>query len=475
MNIKTKNQSADNTGTIKYKSYLFPVLFAFLLLGLQACNYEEIPDDLIVSPALSASFSVQGGQLWQGCSIGFSVDSLSANGSYFWEFGDNQTSTEESPEHSYNNPGTYTVSLTVSDGMDQKTETQSLLIYQTNKFENIRNLGSNDEGYHEVLITQEGDYLVVGTTRSIGAGNADIYLIKTTSSGALIWEKTLGDSGYEFASDIIAADNGYLVLGYSGGFVDLIKIDPNGNVLWEKNYPNSGDNNGESIIQTSDGGYAIAGRATQNFTYNMALLKVDANGNLQWTKNYGDNGDDIAYSLVETSDGGFILAGYNESAAALVKIDESGNLQWEKTLSQVGTYGAFHSIQPALDGGYIVCGSQSDISGDLFAYVAKVNESGTIIWDKSFGGTYSAFYDVEIASDNGYVFSGKHDDQPAGNSKAYLVKTDANGVLEWEKQFQGINAEARSVTKTTDCGYIAVGNANGACYQIKTDSQGDSN
>ena len=86
-------------------------------------------------------------------------------------------------------------------------------------------------------------------------------------------------------------------------------------------------------VATSDGGYVIAGnRGDGTGYYNFYLIKTDDSGNVQWTKAYGGEVDECAYSVVETSDGGYALAGATTSFGAgsadfwLVKTDELGNV-----------------------------------------------------------------------------------------------------------------------------------------------------
>jgi hypothetical protein len=101
---------------------------------------------------------------------------------------------------------------------------------------------------------------------------------------------------------------------------------------------------GLSLIQTSDGGYAIAGY-TKSFGAGEAdvyVVKLDANGNLQWTKTIGGTKRDVGSSLIQTSDGGYAIAGYTKSFGVggadvyVVKLDANGNLQWTKTIGGPG-------------------------------------------------------------------------------------------------------------------------------------------
>jgi len=102
--------------------------------------------------------------------------------------------------------------------------------------------------------------------------------------------------------------------------------------MWSQTYGGTSSDSAAAMVQTSDGGYAIAGY-TESFgagSYDFWLVKTDANGNLEWNQTCGGAGIEHAYSLVETSDGGYAIAGYTWSYGAgasdfwLVKTDEYG-------------------------------------------------------------------------------------------------------------------------------------------------------
>jgi len=134
-------------------------------------------------------------------------------------------------------------------------------------------------------------------------------------------------------------DGGYALAGYTESFgagnADcwLVKIDANGNAQWNQTYGGTSYDAARALVQTGDGGYALAGY-TSSFGvggYDCWLVKTDAAGNAQWNQTYGGKGIDWAIALVQTSDGGYALAGWTESFGAgstdfwLVKTDASGN------------------------------------------------------------------------------------------------------------------------------------------------------
>src|SRR6187399_2779834 len=88
--------------------------------------------------------------------------------------------------------------------------------------------------------TFDGGYVLAGYTSSFGAGNYDMYLIKTDAFGDTVWTRTLGGLNEDMGMAIIqTADSNLLLAGhaYSIGGSCMIKIDINGNVLRTKTYP----------------------------------------------------------------------------------------------------------------------------------------------------------------------------------------------------------------------------------------------
>jgi hypothetical protein len=116
-----------------------------------------------------------------------------------------------------------------------------------------------------------------------------------------------------------------------------------------------------SLIQTSDGGYAIAGK-TNSFSagsLDVYVVKLNASGNLQWTKTIGaKNRYSSKPSLIQTSDGGYAIAGDTKSFGAgesdicIVKLDKNGNACCAVSqTSQVGSGGRLGSATPSISSG----------------------------------------------------------------------------------------------------------------------------
>jgi predicted secreted protein len=184
--------------------------------------------------------------------------------------------------------------------------------------------GTDYDQAYSLVKTSNGGYALAGRTFSFGAGGSDVWLIKTDVSGNMEWNQTYGGTGYDVAYSLIkTSDDGFALAGSTGPDVAdsdfwLVKTDGSGNMEWNQTYGGTRSESASSLIETSDGGYALAG-GTRSFGHgnnDFWLVKTDGFGNMEWNRFYGEAENEIAYSLVETSDGGFALAGETGSIGA---------------------------------------------------------------------------------------------------------------------------------------------------------------
>jgi len=252
---------------------------------------------------------------------------------------------------------------------------------------------------------------------------------------------------------------------------------------WNKTYGGTGDDRVPSVIQTSDKGYAMAGR-TKSYgagSDDFWLVKTDSFGNAQWNKTYGGTGGDIAWSVIQTGDGGYAIAGWNGANALLVKTDSSGNMQWNKTYGGLGSDVAWSVIQTG-DGGYAIGGETSSYgAGSVDSWLIKTDSSGNAQWNKTYGGTnLDTCRSLIKTSDGGYALVGYTNSYGAGNLDFWLVKTDSSGNAQWNKTYGGTNYDiACSVVQTIGGGYAIAGYTNSYgvgsddFWLVKTDSAGN--
>ena len=253
--------------------------------------------------------------------------------------------------------------------------------------------GTNEERGFSVQQSTEGGYIIAGTTLSFGNGNYDVWLIKTDANGNEVWTQTFGGANYEEGLSVQQSnDGGYIITGTTLSFgngvanIYLIKTDGNGNQLWNKTFGGTNNNWSYSVQQTTDGGYIVIGYTNSfgNGAADVYLIKTDGSGNELWNKTFGGVNDDGGFSVQQTNDGGYVVAGYTKSVGNgdadvyLIKTDGSGNELWNKTFG--GTYedGGF-DVQQTTDGGYILTGKTLYAGGvDSDLYLIKTDGNGNV-------------------------------------------------------------------------------------------------
>ena len=204
--------------------------------------------------------------------------------------------------------------------------------------------------------TSDGGYIVVGYTESFGIGSSDVYLIKINPEGDILWTCTYGGSDSDWGRSVAQiSDGGYIIAGRTYSFgageddVYLIRTDADGDTIWTHTYGGSIYDHGRSVAQISDGGYIITGR-TYSFgagEWDVYLIRTDADGDSIWTCTYGGSGRDEGRSVDQTSDGGYIITGGTSSFGSgsydvyIVKIDSDDILEWESTIPLTLSLSAF--------------------------------------------------------------------------------------------------------------------------------------
>jgi hypothetical protein len=241
---------------------------------------------------------------------------------------------------------------------------------------------ASQAGGYSVQQTADGGYVITGVRGD------DIYLIKTDDDGNLLWSKTYGGTDIDFGNSVQQTiDGGYIIAGYTRSFgagnadIYLIKTDGNGDTLWSKTYGGTEYDIGNFVQQTTDGGYIITGE-TWSFTVSpndIYLIKTDANGDTLWTKTFGGGSDNYGTCVQQTTDAGYILAGYAGTfgnGTILIKTNAFGDTLWTKSFGGWG--GDSYSVQQSTDGGYIILASDDLGTGTgLYDfYLIKTDSSG---------------------------------------------------------------------------------------------------
>jgi hypothetical protein len=349
--------------------------------------------------------------------------------------------------------------------------------------------GRVDDFGRSVQETQDGGYIITGTTSSFGASPPDVYLIEADSLGDTLWTRTYGgvrgDYGYSVQQ---TQDGGYIVAGgtysFGAGYYDvyLVKVDSSGDTLWTRTYGGSDYDIGYSVRQTQDGGYIITGMTRSFGAQDQVLLvKVDSLGDTTWIRTFGGDQDDRGNSVRQTQDGGYIVAGTSNSFGSgqsqvyLVRTDSLGDTLWTRAAGGIAGY----SVELDSDGTYTAVGLASSLY-DSDVYLIKLDSLGEILWANSCGGTKDdGGYSIQQTQDGGYIIAGGTYSYFGDSCDVYLVRTDSLGDTLWTRTYGGVFwDEGNSVWEDRDGGYVVAGYTSsfGAggfdFYLIKTDEDG---
>jgi hypothetical protein len=310
--------------------------------------------------------------------------------------------------------------------------------------------GGTDQG-RSVQQTTDGGYIIAGWTNSIGAGNYDVYIIKTDNIGNQVWAKAFGGIGSDMAHKIKqTSDGGYIIVGETESFgqgkeytpdVWLIKIDSSGNKQWDQTFGGNEEDVGYDVEQTFDGGYIIVG-GSYSFANGrrVYVIRTQANGNLMWQKTFdlgGINHNGYASCIQKTKDGLYAIAadiytswfnGYytiekNYTYFLLTDNDGANISDWDVGEHRVGS-----AVRQTIDGAYVISGLESGAP-----LLFKSWGNGNDIWSKIYPGEMDvdAGTGLQIDLDGGFILTSISREN--FTRRTILIKTDSSGNLLWQK------------------------------------------
>jgi hypothetical protein len=274
--------------------------------------------------------------------------------------------------------------------------------------------------------TLDGGYLLAGYTHNLTpAQNIDTLLLKIDKDGGVIWQKTYGgsDTDIVYAADQ-TREGGYVIAGYTNSFgaggkdILIMKLSSAGDIIWQKVYGTSqSDEEALSVQQTLDGGFVVAGnmQSCSLGLKDILVLKLNPQGDIMWTKLYGQEEEyDYVASIKQTPDGGYILGGHVSAFDTgggnmqVIKTDASGTAVWHTTLGG-NLFDRIYSLDLTIDGGYVLAGASLSFGqGGDDLWIIKLNSSGVVQWQRTYGGENDDIaHDIRQTSDGGYIVAGR--------------------------------------------------------------------
>jgi hypothetical protein len=325
---------------------------------------------------------------------------------------------------------------------------------------------------------------------------------KEDNGSTILGSILYGGSSNDYGSDIIRTADGGLALLSSvmssdgdipsnKGSYDfwLLKTDKDGAKTWEKSFGGLLYDWGNAIVQSSDGGFAMAGCTKSNDgditgnhnpgTADACIIKTDGNGVAVWKFVWGGTAEDVATDILSTADGGFIVCGYtlskdgdlptsvSSSDGFILKLNPSGSKVWQTITGGISADG-FNSLTETADGCYIAAGytyssdgAFSTNNGGYDGLLVKFDAAGKIKWQKLLGTIDNeSFLSVTKTADDGFAAAGSfcNSSQLTNTYDMLLVKTDSAGNVDWERKPGGSSYDiATSVTTASDGNILLTG------------------
>lgn len=418
---------------MKLLTYIF-VLSVFLLNSQTAPTIEwdktiggNIEDNFTKLKALNNGFIIGGysrsnisGDKTEDTngSWDFWVVKLDEAGNIEWQNTIGGASAEDSFTMSTTNDNGFIIGgISASSISGDKTEDSNNGDYWVLKLDNLGNIewqntigGSNVDELNSVSQTSDGGYILGGSSNSpisfdkteASHGMRDYWVVKLNSSGAIVWQNTIGGDNNDILRSIEETNDGGFILGGTssssisgdksensvGADYWVVKLNSSGNIVWQNTISGNLDDSLLVAIKTSDNGYILGGSSNSgiandkteetNGSLDFWVVKLDANGNIAWQNTIGGSGYDELGSIIETNDGSFVLGGLSNSNISgdktenskgafdfwLIKINQTGDLTWQKTIGGNADDGLY-SVDQTSDNGFILGGiSNSNTSSD---------------------------------------------------------------------------------------------------------------
>ncbi len=391
-------------------------------------------------------------------------------------------------------------------------------------------IGTNaDDEIWSCIPTSDGGYFLGGhSTGDISfdksedaIGHFDYWVVKLNSSGDIVWQNTIGGTGPDylwFTQQTL--DSGFILCGYSGSGISgdktelsnggddfwIIKLNSSGELEWQNTIGGDYLDIALSIDQSSDGGYILGGYTGSDISgdktengfgdWDYWVLKIDSIGNIEWQKTLGGSNNDILFSVLQTFSGEYLVGGYSSSGITgnktvaskgsndywIIKLSIYGDILWQKSIGG-SSNDELKILKQSADGGFLLGGSSySGISGDKTEvsrgswdfWIVKMDEAGTIEWDKTIGGsTIDYLNSMDLTFDGNFILGGYSNSSISGDKTEasfggpvfgadyWAVKLAETGEILWQKVVGGSGDDLLfAIHATADYGYFLGGWSN---------------
>ena len=304
--------------------------------------------------------------------------------------------------------------------------------------------GGSDMDSGLAITLDSSDYIyLAGFTRSFGAGNMDMVLVKYNSSGKQQWNTTWGGSIVDIASGVAldSSDNIYLAgrtINFGAGNMDMVLVKYNNlgeqqwNITWGGSLSDTGN---ELVVDSSDNIYLVGYTTSFGAGGNdMILVKYNSLGQQQWNTTWGGANHDLGYAIgLDSLNNIYIMGGANSTFfdpshpivtdIVLVKYNSSGSQQWNTTWGGSDNDSGHGIAINSVNDIYLAGRTDSFSTGDTDMVIVKYNSAGEQQWNTTWGGSGGDYVnEIEIDSSNNIYITGGTNSSGATGDDMVLIK-----------------------------------------------------
>jgi hypothetical protein len=291
----------------------------------------------------------------------------------------------------------------------------------------------DESDFRHVLKTNDG-FILIGNTFT-STGNYDGMIVKTDENGNTVWNLTIGNSEIDTLLSGTETSDGIVVVGIAASYSNntshawVIKTSSDGTVLWNKTYGPAGDSAARALVPADNDSCVIAGytNSTTQGEYEFWIFKIDSEGMLLWNRTYGGSESQKALALAKTADGYLIVGDTHMASGAvnalMIRTDLDGNLEWQKTFGG-DNFDSPSDVIPMSSGGFVIAGfTFSWGSGQRDFWLFEINDSGDTVWSCTQGReNYEEAYYVYQTGELEFVLVGWTNSIGNGLYDMYAVK-----------------------------------------------------
>ena len=364
--------------------------------------------------------------------------------------------------------------------------------------------GGSEMDYAEgVCARPQSGWLICGYSQSVegpfagNQGGDDMYVASIASDGTLEGIQLYGSTGFDRAESIIpVAGGGYAMIGRAGENDGDLNVDVTGssdawfgmldeslNLVSQLGFGGNSLDEGMALIQTSDGGFLLAGETISSDdafgphlgSRDVFLIKLSSDLTTEWIRSYGGSSIDAVEDVLEVEDG-FVVAGESQSTDLdlegnadgqkpwVFKVDVSGEVMWSTFFGSNYTGGKINTVHATETGGLLLAGTTSFESGQgaRFGFVATMSSDGVLLELDDYGTPVDDYLEDLVVLEDGSMVGvgytqGSFTLGGIGGSDFWLLGVDADFAFGWQQVYGGSGADGGYHILQDADGYLLVG------------------